>query len=81
MRAGFETRASSSLEMLRLVFQKSITRSRKVFDVSAIRKSEVCLTGPWMRTRKAKIVCHICTVKSGQPGIAFRKGGCVHSTQ
>jgi hypothetical protein len=65
MRAGSETMASSSLGMLRLAFQKSITRARKVFEVAAIRKSDVYLTGPWKRARNAKIVVHICTVNSG----------------
>ena len=58
--------ASSSLGMLRLAFQKSITRERRVFEVAEIRKSDVYLTGPWKRTRKSKIVVHICTVNSRQ---------------
>jgi hypothetical protein len=56
--------ASSSIGMLRLAFQKSMTRERKVFEVAAIRKSDGYLTGPWKRTRNAKIAVHICTEKS-----------------
>ena len=70
--------ASSYLGMLRLAFQKSITRARKVFEVAAIRKSDGYLTGPWKRTRIAKIAVHICTENSSQPGISLFGAGTVN---
>ena len=64
-RAGSETMASVSPATLRLSFQNAIARTRKDFEVVAIRKSDVYSISPWVRTRSRKTIIHTSSGRAG----------------